>query len=395
MLFVSTSIIILYQALMSFYWPLPALIAINNGMGARFVGFIVALSTVCQLISSLFWPKYSKFSDKTRGISLGFIGILVGSVLLQNVNTLIPAVIILSILPGAAYYSLLNDVRNSAGSLSENVSGFLKRDSVGRLIGFTIGTFGAFFFTTAQLPILLFTLAVFFALAASGLSGGNGWSTLVDDSLIELHTIDKGLRSGRIFWMINNIGLEKAAIPYMLTSALFSFGFATIFAQMTVIIEIIFGNALLFYLMSLLSRVFMIIAYQFAGRVRSPLLFGYALRSSMMIFLFLGLINKWLMVPFFMFSGAGLSFLLTFYNLRNLRLGSEMISLNVSARLIAYSIGSYLSGIILEAGGIIATGIISLTVILLAPIPFLISTKCLKPLAWIKFPKFNGAQKRF
>ena len=395
MLFVSSLVIIIYQALMSFYWPLPALIAIDSGMGARFIGLIVAISTVCQLISSLFWPKYARFSDKTRGISLGFIGILVGSVLLQNINTLIPAVIVLSILPGAAYYSLLNDVRNNAGSLSENVSSFLKKDSVGRLIGFTVGTLGAFFFTTSQLPILLFTLAIFSALAASGLSGGNGWYTLVDDSLVEIQTIDRGLRSGRVFWMVNNIGLEKAAVPYMLTSALFSFGFATIFAQMTVIIEMIFGNALLFYLMSLLSRIFMIIAYQFAGRVRNPLMFGYLLRSSMIGFLLLGTVNKWLMVPFFMLSGAGLSFLLTFYNLRNLKLGSEMVSLNVSARLIAYSIGSYLSGLILETGGIIASGLVSLTVVLLAPLPFLLSTNRLKPLAWIKFPGKNRTQKRF
>ncbi|MBR9689354.1 MAG: MFS transporter [Candidatus Altiarchaeota archaeon] len=369
----------LYQAVMSFYAPIPAIIAINLGWGAKAVGIIAAISSLGSLCANYFWPRYAAISQKVGVISLGLLGIIMGALLLHNPSTLIPAVIIMSLLPSAAYFSLLDDVRKEGGNLSKNVSKFYESDSAGRMAGLIIGAVTSYFIPINQLPFVLLVVSLFVILLVSGMMGEEGLVPIVHKGFVEMRFLDKRMELKSLIGSVKDIGFSKRIMPYLFMSGMFSMSFALVYPQLPIIVETLFGNASLFYALSILSRVFGTIAFRIAGMVgEQSLIIGWPIRLAAFLFIIMSPINKWLLIPFFIFAGIGWSFLKTYYGIRDLGSGEKLTSLNLFVRSSSYTVGSFLSGGLIDGIGIMATGLISTLVFLLAPIPLFISEKVLK-----------------
>ncbi|MBR9681098.1 MAG: MFS transporter [Candidatus Altiarchaeota archaeon] len=375
----------LYRSIMSFYAPIPAILAIQLGWGAKAVGAIAALTSLGNLLSSYFWPRYAATARRAGVITLGFLGIILGAILLQNQNTLIPAVIIMSLVPAATYYFLLEGVRRQKGNLSKNVANFYQSESAGMLFGAILGAVSSYFLPNTYLSLVLLGVAILSILiSVSSMKDVNlgplPTSGVVEESLVTQKKLKKfGLR------YVGEVGLTKKMLPYLFMSGLFSLSFALVYPQLPVIVETVFGNAALFYSLSILSRIFGTLAYKIAGNLNHKSIWvGWPVRLIASLLVAGAIFTKWSLLVFFILAGFGWAFIKTYYGIKNLESGEKLTSLNLTVRSLFYTIGSAMSGSILEMFTFVGSALISTAIFLIAPLWLFWAQKNLKQEASVK-----------
>ncbi len=362
---------------MAVYVPLPALIALNQGWTPKSIGIIATLMSFGTLFSNWVWPKYVAASKKVGALSLGFISILLGSLLLQNPSTLILAIIILSVFPSLAYHTLLNEVKNDKGSLSENVAMFHQSTSSGNLFGLIIGVFCSQFFSIEQLPFILFVVALLSTLLISSLIDIEGLFPIFVGGFNEIKKVNSHIRKKRK--RERDTSYVKTFIPYLILSSLFSLSLSTIGAQFTTIIKFLFLDPSLYYLFAIVLEIGIILTYKISGKVGNKALpLAIILRFLACLSLIFTISNKWMFISYALLTGITWGFINTFYSTINLQTNENILSLNRTLRSVSYMFGSYFSGTFFQIGGLFLSSIISMSFILLAIIPSFLAQKALK-----------------
>ena len=368
------AIALMYQLMMAFYSPLPAILALKMGMGATFVGLLAALNSITQQAGNLFWPRYVTRTQRAGVVSLGFFGIMLGAILLANPATLIPAVIVMALLPRGTYFYLLDEVRREEGDLKGKVAGFYRINTYGTLSGMALGALASQFLPASSLPFVLLAIAGVLSAMLSSLMGEEGLMPIFRRGLVELREINRSVNGISLGAGVRHVAGARGFAHYLSTSWLFSLGFAFIYPQFPVFVDFLFGNPSLYYVLAVISRVSSIAGYTLAGRAGRSLLLGWGLRALMYGLLFASLKYPLLIFPAFVLSGFGWAFLNTFYEAENLSVGYRLTSLNHFSRGIAYSTGSAFSGYLFSRGPLAALSA-SLAVVLLAPLPFVLGKK--------------------
>jgi|GEM_PF-6951728 len=365
---VSHRIAFIYRAIMTFYSPIPAILAINFGWGAKAVGIIAALTSMGSLFSNYFWPRYAAKAEKAGVISLGFLGIILGALLLQNSKTLILAVIVMSLLPDAAYYFLLEGVRRKRGKLSKNVSSFYRSESAGMLGGSVLGAISSYVLSESFLPFVLLGASILSVLISMKYLDHLSVEPTPKRGIVEerLVTSKKMKKFGLKY--VGEIGLTRKMLPYLFMSGLFSLSFSLIYPQLPVIVEMVFGNASLFYTFTILARVFGTLAYKLAGSLNHKSFWiGWPIRLLAFLLIAATRFTKWALPVFFLVAGFGWAFIKTFYGIMNLESGEKLTSLNLVVRSLFYTLGSAVSGTLMVSIGFVGSALISSLLFFLAP----------------------------
>ena len=80
-----------------------------------------------------------------------------------------------------------------------------------------------------------------------------------------------------------------------------------------------------------------------------------------------------LLLLFYIMSGLSWTFFAIFYGSFGLRVGEELLGANMAARSLSYTIGSLISGFLIDKYGFFYPFLLGFAIFLIAPLPFLLA----------------------
>jgi len=360
-----------YEILRAALGLLPALIVLNAGGSAIHIGMLAALSSFCNMMGGFFWPRYLKAANRASVIIMGYLGLFLGLVLMNQPRLVFPATAVVQFFPLAIFYAVMSAMKNSE-VLGSSLGRFFRFTSMAAAVGYTIGLVG----TSLVAPQTLAMFLAFGALASipfvATTIGEEGLAQLLDGGMTEFKRMGSLLTCGRIRLPRFDFGREQ--LPFLFTSAIFSICFGMVFSQRANVVKSWFGLDWPVYAFMLIDIFFSILVYGVAGRFEGR---GLRIGHTLLVFCLLCFLAAlhWFSIPLlvivYILSGLFWPFINIFYSAYGLGISEELLGANLSIRSTFYILGSLTSGYFIEQWGFFWTFAVALGIVIFAPLPFL------------------------
>ncbi|MBR9681686.1 MAG: MFS transporter [Candidatus Altiarchaeota archaeon] len=365
-----------YGILVAIAAILPILILIDAGGTAFQVGLLAALSAFCNLFGGFFWPKYLRIANKASLIVMGYLGMFLGLLLLQEPRLVFVATAIIAFFPRAIFYATISELKARSHALSGSLGKFYKFASIATAIGYVAGAVGTHFLS----PIAFTKIVAFFALASVPLLAGTlseeSLGRLMGRGMNEFRRMGSQIANHRIRLTRVEFGRDK--IPFLLTSAIFSLSFGLVFSQRANFVKTWRDSNFIVYALLFMEMMLSALIYDLAGKEdQKGLYIGHALLMVCLVSFLLAI--HYLSLPWivtaYLFAGLFWPFINIFYNSYGLGFSEELLGANLSARSLFYMIGSLIGGFLVEQYGFFVSFSAGAGIAVLAPLPFLIGRK--------------------
>ena len=355
---------------------LPVLILIDAGGTAFQVGLLAALTAFCNLVGGIFWPKYLKVTSKASVVVMGYLGLFLGLLMMQNPSLLFLATAVAVFFPQAIFYATITELKARTTALSGNLGRFYSFASVATAVGYVLGAAGTHFLDPLPFARVVAFLSLFSIPVVASTLSEESLGRLVSNGITEFRRMGSHLAGRNLRVVRFGFGLEK--LPFLLTSSIFSICFGIVFSQRTNFVKTWRASNFIVYALLLMEVIISSMVYRLAGRAdQKGLYIGHAflilcLGSFLMAVHFLSL--PWIVLAY-IFGGIFWPFINVFYSSYGLGFSEELLGVNLSTRSTFYIVGSLLGGFLVENYGFLLAFAIGTAVALLAPLPFIAGSR--------------------
>ncbi len=348
-------IVLPYQVVNSIYLPLPALVVLNSGGGAVEVGILATIRSVTSFFAPLIWSKYMRFGSKKLMIALGYLGIFLGTFLLQFPALVYLASLVLAFFPPAIHYAALAIAKESENFAAE-LGSLHTLNNISSIFGTLLGFFLALFLGPHEIAVLVSFLSLLLLPIASRSIGEEGIFPVFDEGLTEFETFAKSLVKEKVYSIPKVSGTQT--IFYLLTASILAAANSLMWSQIITAIKHVLKLDAYVYAFSIGNRIAQVIAYQIASKLKEksfiPGLFMRIFSLALGV-LAINLKNPVLFAVFYSASGFSWPFFQVFYDYTGLILSEEVFGLGVSLRTLASAVSNSISGFLVELFGLTST----------------------------------------
>jgi hypothetical protein len=344
-----------YKLIVAAYNFLPPLIVLSRGEGAVGVGIVSAVYMFGLFFGPLLWTKFASHANRKYLVMVGYIGLLLGLLMLTLPSMLYPGVFVTAFFPQASYFAVLAEVKRKKGSLGESLGKLEQLSGIAWAVGLLIGFAGVSFLTIPQFIILLAAMTLV-SLPLVTMAVGSSMTSAFVNGFKELGKFN--------MWVLSSLGVTRVAVPQFkrdrraLSLYLFAIVFAVssgfTFPQMATFLEDFFAAPNLIYLCYFIDACASTALFSVAGRARHRAYqFGYPLRILAYVALLAStyFVNLPLFLLFYLVEGLAWGFIMIFFEYSGLKLGEGVYGTQLSLRLFTYSVTSALSGFIIDSFG--------------------------------------------
>ncbi|MBR9681033.1 MAG: MFS transporter [Candidatus Altiarchaeota archaeon] len=342
-----------YKFILAAYSYLPALIVLSLGHGEIAVGFITSVSLIATLFGPVVWSRFSLVTNRKYLIALAYLGMVVGLLLITQIEWIYASVFILSLFPQAAYFVGIAEIRAREGHLGEALGDLEEAIGIVWAVGLLAGFIGSQLLSLDQFAILLASMGILSIPIVTRTIQETSVVKTIQDGVEELRQLELWLVGvfGKIKIKYPSFHMNKDALSLYIFGIIFSFSSGFVFPQLPTLLDQSFGAAKLIYLCVFIEALTSAATFRLGGLLRDKsYIFGYFTRIiSYSLLLTAVYMNSMLgLLLFYFVNGISWGFIMMFFEYSGLKLGEKVFGTFLSLRILAFVIASGMSGFMIR-----------------------------------------------